>query len=63
MGFIKFIKFIRFIRFIRFMDPCGALCQRQLELPLKHCPKDTRDFMNLINFMNFINFFIHLSSC
>ncbi len=37
------------------MDPCGALCQRQLELPLKHCPKDTRDFMNLINFMNFIN--------
>ena len=38
------------------MDPCGALCQRQLELPLKHCPKDTRDFMNLINFMNFMNF-------
>ena len=63
MGFIRFIKFIRFIRF---MDPCGALCQRQLELPLKHCPKDTRDFMNLINFMNFINLinsFLHLSSC
>ena len=37
------------------MDPCGALCQRQLELPLKHCPKDTRDLMDLINFMNFIN--------
>ena len=37
------------------MDPCGALCPRQLVLPLKHCPKDTRDFMNLINFMNFIN--------
>ena len=29
-----FVRFIKFIRFIKFMDPCGALCLRQLELPI-----------------------------
>ena len=51
----RFVKFIRFIKFIRFVDPCGALCQRQHELPFKHCPKDTRHFMNFINLINFMN--------
>ena len=31
---MKFVKFIKFIKFIRFIDPCGALCPRQLELPI-----------------------------
>ena len=34
MKFIKFIRFIKFIKFIRFIDPRGALCPRQLELPI-----------------------------
>ena len=27
------IKSIKFIKSVRSMDPCGALCLRQLELP------------------------------
>ena len=40
------------------MDPCGALCQRQHELPFKHCPKDTRDFTDFMDLMDFMDLFI-----